>query len=278
MRMDHYSTLGVQRGASESDIKKAYRRLAMQHHPDRGGDPAQFQKIQEAYDTLGDVGKRQEYDNPQPQGFQFHFGPGQPGNPFEEIFASFGFGGGDPFSHQRRQQQKNKDLRIQLNLDLASTLSEQTKAISVQTTTGERQNVQVNIPRGIRTGHQMRYPGLGDNMFNTIPRGDLYVHFEVQPDPQFDVDGDDLIYQCVIDSLDAITGCTIDVPNLEGKVFRLTIPAGTVHGAKLRLPNQGLYQLNSPARGNLLVVVRLDVRPRTSPQALELINQLKTLN
>lgn len=276
--MDHYTTLGVQRGASESEIKQAYRKLAMKHHPDRGGDPAQFQRIQEAYDTLGDPGKRQQYDNPQPQGFQFHFGGA--GNPFDEIFASFGFGGNphDPFFQHRSRQQKNKDLRIQINLDLHSTLQEQTKTVSVQTTTGERQTVQVNIPRGIRTGHQMRYPGLGDNMFNTIPRGDLYVQFEINPDPQFGTEGDDVIYECVLDALDAITGTTIDVPNLEGKVFRLTIPAGTVHGARLRLPNQGLYQLNSTARGNLLVIVRLDVRPRTSPEAQALIEQLKTLN
>ena len=80
MRRDYYSILGVPKGASEDEIKKAYRKLAMQHHPDRGGDQAQFQKIQEAYNTLGDSGKRQEYDHPQPQGggFQFHFNSGDP--------------------------------------------------------------------------------------------------------------------------------------------------------------------------------------------------------
>jgi DnaJ-class molecular chaperone len=274
MRMDYYSTLGVPRGASDDDIKKAYRKLAMQHHPDRGGDQNKFQQIQEAYDTLGDAGKRQQYDNPQPQGFGgdgFHF-QFNGGGGFEDIFAQFGFGG--PF----QQQRKNKDLRIQIELDLVGTLQDQNKTISVQTTNGTRENVQVNIPRGIRSGQQMRFPGLGDNMFNTIPRGDLFVHFAVRPDPQFSVEGDDVVYHSVIDALDAIIGTTIDVPNLESKVYRLTVPAGTTHGTRMRLPGQGLYNLNQPTRGHLIVEIQLSVIARISDEAVKLAQQLKSLN
>jgi DnaJ-class molecular chaperone len=274
MRMDYYSTLGVSKGASEDEIKKAYRKLAMQHHPDRGGDQNKFQKIQEAYDTLGNAHKRQQYDNPQPQGFGgegFHF-QFNGGSGFEDIFAQFGFGG--PF----QQQRKNKDLRIQIELDLVSTLYDQNKTVSVQTTTGTRETVQVNIPRGIRSGQQMRFPGLGDNMFNTIPRGDLFVHFAVRPDPQFAVEGDDVVYHVSIDALDAITGTTIDVPNLESKVYRMTVPAGTTHGTRMRLPNQGLYNLNQPTRGHLIVEIQLSVAARTSDEAVRLAQQLKSLN
>ncbi len=276
MRMDYYSILGVPKGSSDQDIKKAYRKLAMQHHPDRGGDQNKFQQIQEAYDTLSDPAKRSQYDNPQPQGnFSFHFG--QSGNPFEEIFQSFGFGHGhDPFAHMR--QRKNKDLRIQLDLALHDTLQEQIKTVSVQTTTGERQTVQVNIPKGIRSGHQMRFPGLGDNMFGSIPRGDLYVLFNVRPDPQFEIEGDDLVYKVHINVLDAMIGSTIDVPTLDSKVFRLTIPAGTLHGARLRLPNQGLYTINTERRGNLLVQVNLVVPVFQSDEAKALIQQLKNSN
>ncbi len=276
MRMDYYSILGVPKGSSDQHIKKAYRKLAMQHHPDRGGDQNKFQQIQEAYDTLSDPAKRSQYDNPQPQGnFSFHFG--QSGNPFEEIFQSFGFGHGhDPFAHMR--QRKNKDLRIQLDLALHDTLQEQIKTVSVQTTTGERQTVQVNIPKGIRSGHQMRFPGLGDNMFGSIPRGDLYVLFNVRPDPQFEIEGDDLVYKVHINVLDAMIGSTIDVPTLDSKVFRLTIPAGTLHGARLRLPNQGLYTINTERRGNLLVQVNLVVPVFQSDEAKALIQQLKNSN
>ena len=281
MRMDYYSILGVPKGSSEEDIKKAYRKLAMQHHPDRGGDQNKFQQIQEAYNTLGDAQKRHQYDHPQQHhgfggdGFHFQFNSGQG---FEDIFAQFANGFGDPFAHMRQQQRRNKDLRIQIELDLASTLEDQIKTVSVQTTTGERQTVQVNIPRGIRTGQQMRFPGMGDNMFNTIPRGDLYVHFGVRQDPQFSVEDDDVVYHAVIDALDAVTGTNIDVPNLESKVYRMTVPAGTTHGTRMRLPNQGLYRLNQPIRGNLIVEIHLSVAPRSSDEAVKLVQQLKTLN
>jgi DnaJ-class molecular chaperone len=281
MRMDHYSTLGVPRGASDEDIKKAYRKLAMQHHPDRGGDQGKFQQIQEAYATLSDPGKRQQYDNPQPQGFpgggfQFHFGGG---DPLADIFAQFGFAGGhNPFAHMQQQQKRNKDLRIELHIDLLDSLTDSVKNISVQTSTGERQNVQVNVPRGVRSGMQIRYSGLGDNMFNTLPRGDLYVNFILKPDPQYQVDGNDLIYGVAISCLDAITGVTIDIPTLESKVFRMTIPAGTKHGTRMRLPNQGLYELNTARRGNLIVDISLTIPAFSDPGALALVEQLKTIH
>jgi len=281
MRMDYYSTLGVPKGASEDEIKKAYRKLAMQHHPDRGGDATQFQKIQEAYATLGDPQKRQEYDHPQPQGggFQFHFGGG--GSPFDDIFAQFGFAqpGQDPFAHMRQQQRRNKDLRIHIRMTLAETLKEQTKTVSVQTTTGERQTVNVQIPRGVTNGSQIKYPGLGDNMFNTLPRGDLYVVFAIEEDPLFSVSGMDIVYQLNLGVVDAMLGTTADIPSLEGRVFNINIPAGTAPGTKLRIPNQGLYHLdhNGHIRGSLIVSVEITVPKATTPEQINLLQRLKDI-
>ena len=280
MRMDYYSILGVPRGASEDEIKKAYRKLAMQHHPDRGGDQAKFQQIQEAYDTLGDPAKRQQHDNPQPQGFpgggfSFNFGGPGGGDPFADIFAQFGQGFGHPFGHQRR----NKDLRIQIKLSLFETLAEQQKTVSVQTQTGERQTVNVQIPRGVTSGTSIKYPGLGDNMMNNLPRGDLYVNFVIDPDPLYVVEGLDLVYNLIVDVIDAMLGSTADIPSLEGRVFNIAIPAGTSHGTKLRIPNQGLYSMEhrGGTRGGLIVNISIDVPVITTPAQIQLLQQLKTL-
>ena len=278
MRMDYYSILGVPRGASEADIKKAYRSLAMKHHPDRGGDQAKFQQVQEAYATLSDAGKRQQYDNPQPQGggFQFHFNSG---DPFADIFSQFGFPGGDPFAQARQQQRRNKDLRIRINLSLRETLNDQQKTISVQTSTGERQTVNVQIPKGVTTGSSIKYPGLGDNMFSTLQRGDLYVTFVVEEDPIYQVDGINLVYNLQINVLDAMVGCAADVPSIEGRVFNINIPAGTAHATKFRIPNQGLYSLdhNGQIRGSLIVNIDIIIPQVTTPVQIDLINQLKAV-
>jgi len=284
MRMDYYSILGVPRGASDSDIKKAYRKLAMQHHPDRGGDSAKFQQIEEAYRTLSDPGKRAEYDNPQPQGFpgggfSFNFGGPGGGDPFADIFAQFGMGpGGHPFGHPH-QPRRNKDLRIQIKLSLFETLSEQQKTVSVQTQTGQRQTVNVSIPRGVTSGTSIKYPGLGDNMMNNLPRGDLYVNFVIEPDPLYEVAGLDLVYNLKVNVIDAMLGTTSDIPSLEGRVFNIAIPEGTAHGTKFRIPNQGLYSMdhNGGIRGSLIVNVDVTIPRATTEEQKSLLQKLKTL-
>lgn len=275
--MNHYEVLGVHKQASADDIKRAYRRLASQHHPDKGGDKNRFQEIQAAYDTLSDPQRRQQYDmelqgfgGPGGVRFQWH---GHPGN-IDDIFAQFGFG--DVFGGGFRQQRRNKDLRIEITIPLASTLERQVKTISVQNTNGQRQTVEVNIPKGISHGTNIKYPGLGDNLFNTIPPGDLYVQINLETDHNFQVHGIDLFTQVSVNCLQAMVGCNITVTGLDQRVFELAVPPGTQPGTKFRLPGQGLYQMNSEHRGNLYVEVSLTVPRDLTDEQQTIIRNLLT--
>lgn len=271
--MTYYNTLGVSEQADAAEIKQAYRKLASQHHPDKGGDKTKFQEIQAAYDTLSDDSRRQQYDmqrngmNQQHNGFQFHFHTGN-GN-IDEIFRQFGFGG-DPF----RQQRRNRDLRIEISIPLITTLEEQTKTIQVTTTKGEHTPLEVKIPRGVTHGTNIKYSGLGDNMFDTLPRGDLYVQFNVHPAEGFTVNGIDLYTQASVDCLVAVAGGKITVGGLDGRTFEITLPAGTQPGTRYRLPQQGLYQMNSNQRGDLYLEVQLTVPQNLSPESLATIRSL----
>lgn len=275
--MTHYATLGIEENASPDEIKKAYRKLAGQHHPDKGGDTAAFQRIQEAYSILGDEGKRAQYDAERRGGGGFRFTVN--GQPFEhhfggmdDIFAQFGFNPfGDPFarSHPRR----NKDLRIKIQLDLKDTLTEQSKTISVKTTNNDDVTVEVKIPRGVTTGTTVKYAGLGDNLFSTLPRGDLYIQFEVRRDHKFEVNGIDLITQITINSIEAIVGCEKTVVGLDNKEFKVVIPSITQPNSKLRLMGQGLYAMNQNVRGSLIININV-ITPTLSNEQLEIAKQL----
>jgi len=265
--MTHYETLGVSESATPDEIKRAYRKLASQHHPDKGGDTEKFQEIQTAYDTLADGDRRQRYDHERrnpgmgPGGvhFTWHNGNGMPGG-MEDIFRQFGFPGGDPFAQFRQQQpRRNKDLRIEIALPLVTTLEEQTKTISVQTTNGTRDTVEVKIPRGVTTGTQIKYSGLGDNLFNTLPRGDLYVLFNVHAAENFNVHGLDLYTKFNVNCLIAIVGGSANITGLDGREFVITIPPGTQPGIKFRIAEQGLYAVNSEQRGNLYAEMNITV-------------------
>jgi molecular chaperone DnaJ len=269
--MTHYDTLGVSETASIDEIKKAYRKLANQHHPDKGGDTTQFQQIQTAYDAVGDEQKRAQYDAEQrgTGGFRFtvnghDMGGGIPPE-MEDMLRNFGFAFGSGFANNSdpfnvfRQPRKNKDLQIEIIVSLASTLQEQTKIINVRTTTGENYPVEVKIPRGVKPGSTIKYPGLGDNFFSSLSRGDLYVKINFESNMDFGIEQLDLHKNLRVNCVMAMIGGTCPVTGLDGKVFEVNVQPGLQHGSKLRIANQGLYAMNQNIRGNLIIHVTITV-------------------
>lgn len=277
----HYETLGLTESATQDDIKKAYRSLASKNHPDKGGDTAKFQEIQAAYAAIETPEKREQYDaerrNPR-GGYQFNTGDfnGMPPE-MADLFRNFGFSfGGQPFGQRPQQPKKNKDLRINVSVTLAETLEVQKRVITIQTTNGTQQTVEVEIPRGVHSNASIKYPGLGDNFFNTLPRGDLYVNFQVIVDRRFEVSGYDLVTALDIDCLHAIIGCEQEFRTLDNKTFSITIPPGTQMGTKFKVPAQGLYSMNQTQRGNLYLIAHIKVPTNLTDEQLNIVRQLTT--
>ena len=266
-----YETLGVPKGASEEEIKKAYRKLAAKHHPDKGGDTAKFQEIQTAYDTLSDPVKRQQHDNPHSHfdrngnSFEFHFGSGMDPNDIFGQFFGQGFAGHNPFQRQA-QPRRNKDLRVNLSISLSETLSQQRKTISVQTTKGDRFNVDVDIPRGVSNGTTIKYSQLGDNFFESLTRGDLYVIINVMSEEHFELHGINVVSNVEISSIEAMTGVEKEVQGIDNSTFIIKIPAGCQYGAKFGLQGKGLYQMNTNHRGDLIVNIIIKTPTLTEEQ------------
>lgn len=283
--MSHYDTLGISKTASPEEIKKAYRKLASQHHPDKGGDTAKFQELEEAYRVLSDPQQRAQYDAGGTNGPQFHWHHnGQQSDiDINEIFSQFGFGPGSPFGghdpfaqfRHRQQPRRNKDLQIEVQVWLSETLEQRTKTISVQTTNNERHTVEVGIPRGVTSGTQIKYSGLGDNLFTTLPRGDLYVRIHVTPDKNFTVKDLDLYTTFTVNCLDAITGTEAEIKSLDDRTFMLTIPPGTQPNTKFRIQGQGLYQLNSQFRGDMYAEMIVSIPRNLTQEQLDLIKSIK---
>jgi DnaJ-class molecular chaperone len=205
--------------------------------------------------------------------FEFHFGGGA--GP-EDIFAQFfnqGFPGGHPF--QQRQPRRNKDLRVQLTVTLASTLEQQRKTISVQTTKGDRYNIDVDIPRGVNDGTTIKYSQMGDNMFDTLTRGDLYVIITIQPDNRFELHGINVVANIEIDSIDAMLGCDKIITGIDGKEYSIKIPQACQQGTKFGLQGQGLYQMNTNHRGDLIVVIDIKT-PSLTEQQLSILRNIRS--
>jgi DnaJ-class molecular chaperone len=284
--MTHYATLGVSETATQDEIKKAYRKLAMQHHPDKGGDTNKFQEIQAAYDSISDDNKRAQYDaERRGGGMRFNIngqdvnGGIPPG--MEDMLRNFGFAFGQGFQGQSgdpfgafRQPRRNKDLQVDVVIPLASTLNSQTKTISIQTTNGGRSTVEVQIPRGVRPNSSIKYPGLGDNFFESLARGDLYVRIHVENNSGFHVEGLDLVKVVDINCLHAIIGHEVIVDSIDGRQFQMTIPPGTQPGTKFRIANQGLYEMNQNTRGSLIVVANLFIPTNLTAEQLESLKNI----
>jgi DnaJ-class molecular chaperone len=236
--MDHYNTLGVNRNATPDDIKKAYRKLASQHHPDKGGDTVKFQEIQTAYDVLSDVNKRQQYDNPQPQGFPngFHFNFGAHPN---DIFGQF-----NEILRQRHQPL----LRTRIEISLLESYHGVSKQLRIQTNNGLHP-VNINVPKGINNNQQIRYE-------NIIPNHTLIVDFVVLPDLKYDRKGNDLHSNHSIDMLELIIGTTFNFITISGKTLNVPIKPMTQPFFQLRLANQGMPILNTNNYGDQIILLK----------------------
>lgn len=264
--MDFYNILGVSKTASQEEITKAYRKLAMRHHPDRGGDAQKFQEISEAYDILGDPQKRTQYDNPQPRfdqggGNPFGFGPGA--EQFRDIFEQFGF------MHQRRQA--NPDVMCDITIGLIEAYTGVEKIIRT-----EFRTVKLNIPAGVRTGHKFVLQGHGPENIPNMPLGDLVIRVTVQPTSgDFELRENNLYKILNIDYFSAILGCKVDFQHLDGSKIRLSVPSNLNSGAKIRLRNKGMPLING-GHGDLIVVVNPvcpDLTEQQTQKLKELVNR-----
>lgn len=252
---DYYSELGVSKTATQEEIKKAYRKLAAQHHPDRGGNKEKFQEIQVAYETLSDPEKRAQYDNPPRNfgGFEFHSNGVPPG--FEDIFSAFGGSAfGDIFGRQNRP--RNRTLNVQATISLEEAFFGKEVIANLTLPSGKEQTLQIKIPPGINDGMTLRLGGMGDDSFPNLPRGDIHLTVNIMPHSEFRRQGDDLVKTLFISCVDAMIGKTIRVTTLDNKQLDVNISAGTQHGSILSLHGHGMPNVNNPQfRGRLFLEI-----------------------
>lgn len=303
---DYYKILGVAKNASVDDVKKAYRKLAMQHHPDRNpGNKAaeeKFKEINEAYEVLRDTDKRARYDQLGDSYQRWQQTGGTPGNfnwedwfsqtpgggrgvqvdmedlfggraGFSDFFSAIfeGMGRQAPRQSARRQRQPQKyEQPVQISLDEAYRGTTRLMRL-------DDRRVEGKIPPGAQTGTKVRLAGLGP-ADGSGQKGDLYLVIEVLSDPRFERKGNDLYTDVNVDLYTAVLGGQTSVATLSGEVM-LKIPAGIQPGQKIRLAGRGMPLLRSPQSfGDLFVNVKVQLPRQLDARQRELFEQLRQLS
>jgi curved DNA-binding protein len=281
---DYYKILGLDRKASEREIKQAYRKLARQYHPDvNPGDKTaeeKFKQINEAYEVLSDKEKRKKYDKygdqwqyadqfeqaqrQQAPGWDFggggtrvYYTEGDFGSLFDDILGGIGFGRG------QTRPRRGQDLEYPVEVTLEEAYQGTTRTLSF----ADGKRLEVKVPAGVRTGSRVKLAGKGAN------GGDLYLKVTVRPHPTFERRGDDLYVGVPVPLVTAILGGEVQVHTLKGKVA-LKIPPETQNGRTFRLAGQGMPHLGNKSRGDLLAKVRVVLPTKLSAKEKELFKQL----
>jgi curved DNA-binding protein len=305
---DYYQTLGVSKTAAADEIKSAFRKLARKFHPDTAKNKKEaeekFKEINEAYEVLGDPEKRKQYDEygagwqqaggPPPgwgpAGGGFPGGRGRPGGGgvefegtgfsdfFEQMFGGARRGGGrggrggfGGFGGYEEPPQKGEDVEADIMVTLEEAFHGSTRQISFRRgESGKVETYTVKIPKGIREGQKIRLAGQGES--GSAGKGDLFLRVKFQRHPDFEIEGADLLYDLEVPAWDAVLGCDVHVPTLEGRA-KLKLAPGTQSGKKLRLPRMGL-PLGGGKRGDLYAVVAVTVPESLDASEKKLWEQL----
>jgi curved DNA-binding protein len=264
--MDYYAVLGVSKNASQDDIKRAFRKLAMQHHPDKGGDETKFKQLNEAYSVLGDPAQRAQYDSPRPQHQGFNFNNSN--FDFNDIFSQ-AFGG------RARRQPVNRDVTIVITLELEDVVKGKKLVARYSLPSGRIEESNIDIPPGVDQGIGIQFEGLGDNSIPNLPRGNLIVRIKINSHPVWRRDGRDLYASKKIDIFDCMIGSVLEITTLDGKTLQVKIPAGTQPNAIFNLPGYGIPDLRTGTSGNAYLQLHAIMPKITEPSILMQLESIK---
>jgi len=303
MAENYYKVLGVDKKASDDEIKKAYRKLALKYHPDRNQDnksaEEQFKKISEAYAVLGDSEKRKQYESfGSQEAFNRNFSQ-------EDIFRGFdlndilrdlgGFSGSRGMRGQRRasanddlfsqlfrnqqygQQQaprKGQSLEYNLSIGIEDAYSGAEKRISFKKDDGGLNETTIKVPKGIDTGKKLRLVGKGLPGFNGGPSGDMFINITLTPHPVFTREGDDIYIHKTITFPQAALGTSMDVKMPDGEIKRIKIQPGTQANTKIRMKGFGFHKFKGTGRGNGYVRFTIEVPKKLTKKQSQLIKSL----
>jgi curved DNA-binding protein len=310
---DYYATLGVPRSASQEEIKRAFRKLARQYHPDVAKDKKiaeqKFKEINEANEVLSDPAKRKRYDElgadwkngagfpPPPRGgrsagraandapdSEFHFGGTGFSDFFEQFFSRgsrFGSGfpsNGDEYFSQRGGPVRGHDIEGDILVTLDEVMDGSLRTLSIQridprTGRATTHTVKVRIPPGVQERQTIRVPAKGEAGSDGGPAGDIYLHVRLAAHPDFQVHGTDLYYELDLAPWEGVLGTNVSVPTLKGHVS-VRIPPGTNNGQKLRVRGQGLPRGRNGERGDLYVVINVQLPKQVNDEERELWEKL----
>ena len=287
---NYYDVLGVDEKATSAEITKAFKDLAKEHHPDRGGDEAKFKEINEAHDTLKSSQKRHDYDTMRKFGSTSTGGQ----HPFfnEDIFGDFfsGFSGGDMdfggsfnftrgpggerIFRQNRQPRGNRNVQVRMAVSIKEAMNHNEKTINYKLPSGREEFATVKIPAGVQHGVTFKFQGMGDDSIRNMPRGDLMVVMSVLDSDGYTRKGNDLYTDKTIDCFQAVRGYEFNLKTLEDKIIKVKVPAGTQPGTMLTLRGQGMpVHKTIGIRGNLYVKVHILI-PQLSAADLKKIKDL----